>query len=226
MVLKWELLVLCFVSASCGSNRFGEDVVAGDAGVDQVVAQLDAQDVDVAVADAASSDAMVEAEAAPRDAACNVDIETPPLEPAVHVPEGTPITYSTNPPSSGPHYPIWANFVEYDKPIPDGYLVHSMEHGAVLLLYDCDPTACTPPPGVVEALRAVRDAVATDPLCDPSLRVRVIIAPRPANDVPIAAAAWGAIYRADCVDAPSLSQFIADHYAKAPENFCSPGVTF
>ncbi len=154
------------------------------------------------------------------DASCKVTIENPAITPGTHVPEGTPIQYSTNPPSSGAHYPIWAHFLEYDKPIEDGYLVHSLEHGAVLLLYECTGAECTT---MAAELRAVRNTVPTDPMCDPADRVRVILAPRPANDVPVAAAAWGWTYKADCVDAPSLLQFIKDHYAQAPENFCSPG---
>jgi hypothetical protein len=160
------------------------------------------------------------------DAACPVTVATHPIQGADHVAEGSMITYATNPPSSGPHYGTWANFKEYDKVIADGYLVHSMEHGAVVIFYDCDPSACVAPPGVLDALRAVRNAVPSDPMCDPSIRVRVILAPRPANDVAVSAAAWGATYKADCVDAPSLSKFITDFYAKAPENFCTPGTNF
>jgi hypothetical protein len=158
--------------------------------------------------------------------ACNVRLDMPPLLDSPHVPEGTVITYDSNPPSSGPHYPIWANFQEFDKPVDDGYLVHSEEHGGVLLLYSCTDAAGGACNSMVSALRAVRDAVPTDPTCDPSIRVRIIIAPRPANDAPVAAAAWGNTYKADCVDPPSLAQFVADHYAKAPENFCSAGMTF
>jgi hypothetical protein len=165
----------------------------------------------------------VEREAA--SAGCNVQLATPPLVASPHVPDGTAVVYDSNPPSSGPHYPEWANFQEFTSPVPDGYLVHSMEHGAVLLLYKCDDDggACA---DRAAALRAVRDAVPTDPLCDPTIRVRIILAPRPANDVAVAAAAWGNTYRADCVDAPSLAAFIAAHYSQAPENFCSAGLTF
>src|SRR5262249_52761098 len=119
-------------------------------------------------------------------------------------------------------YPVWANFQEFTSPVPDGNLVHSMEHGAVVLMYKCDPSNCG---AIVAALHAVRDAIATDPTCDPSIRVRIVIAPRPANDVPIAAAAWGFIYRATCIDVPSLTQFVRDHYGKAPEDFCAAGGT-
>ena len=155
-------------------------------------------------------------------AACNVRLDSPPLMTTVHIPHFAPVVYNSNPPSSGPHYTTWANYQEYADPVDDRYLVHSLEHGAVLFLYKCEDAGC---PELVDALRAVRDAVPSDPLCDPSIRVRIIIAPRPANDVTVAAAAWGQTYRADCVDAASLAKFVADHYAMTPENFCGPGVT-
>jgi hypothetical protein len=209
-------LVAALAMACGGEGSAGSGSSAADAPIDRSPAEPDV----------AAPDALAPADAAseiPLDAACNVRMEAHALEASPHVPEGTAITYATNPPSSGPHYPVWANFQEYAEPVADGYLVHSMEHGAVLLLYKCDPTTCA---DVISALRAVRDAIATDPLCDPSIRVRVILAPRPSLDVPVAAAAWGYTYRADCVDAPSLTQFVLDHYAKAPEDFCSPGTTF
>lgn len=223
MVLKRELFLLCLVSAACGSDDDAEPSTSAiDAGIDRLAAQPDVGVGVVTPPNDAAADVVVELP----DAACNVVAQTQPLEAAVHVPEGTVITYSTNPPSSGSHYPIWANFKEYDHPVADGYLVHSMEHGAVVIFYDCDPNACVAPPGVLDALRAVRNAAPTDPSCDPSIRVRVILAPRPDNDVAVAAAAWGATYKADCVDAPSLSKFITDFYGKGPENFCSPGMNF
>jgi hypothetical protein len=156
------------------------------------------------------------------DAACAVTIESPPLLDAPHVTEGTPITYNSNPPSSGPHFPLWADFIEYDKPLEDGYLVHSLEHGAVALLYKCEGAACAP---ILEGLRKVRDALPSDPLCE-TARVRVIIAPYPKLDVPVAAAAWGWTYKAGCVDLPTLTQFAKDNYAIGPENICAPGRTF
>jgi hypothetical protein len=158
-------------------------------------------------------------------ASCLVTIETPDLLPAMHVPEGTVITYDSNPPSSGPHYPIWANFQEYSAPFDEGYLVHSLEHGAVALLYKCEPTA----PGcadTIAALRKIRDSLPTDPACDPSIRVRVIIAPFPRLEEPVAAVAWGITYKADCVDVPTLTKFANDNIARGPENICAPGRTF
>ena len=158
-------------------------------------------------------------------ASCPVTIETPELVAGAHVPEGTVITYNSNPPSSGPHYPVWANFQEYTAPLDEGYLVHSLEHGAIALLYKCDPTtpACAP---TIDALRKIRDAMPTDSMCDTSIRVRVVIAPFPKLDAPVAAVAWGITYKADCVDVPTLTAFAKDNYARSTENICAPGRTF
>jgi len=211
--------------AACGGSDDGATAppAAADASVDRTAALpraiTDASDVSIPDVVAVEEPAPLPATDA---AVCNVRLASPPLMAALHIPQDASVVYNSNPPSSGPHYTTWANFQEFTDPVDDRYLVHSMEHGAVLLLYKCEDAGC---PQLVDALRAVRDAVPTDPLCDPSIRVRVILAPRPKNDVTVAAAAWGATYRADCVDAASLTQFVTDHYAKAPENFCDPGQT-
>src|ERR1019366_7240176 len=118
------------------------------------------------------------------DASCFVVIEQPALLDAQHVPIGSDVTYSSNPPSSGPHYPIWADFQEYPSPVPRPYYVHDLEHGAIVLLYSCDPDAgadggaggCG---AVVDGLRAVKASLPDDPICSASTRVRVVITPDP-----------------------------------------------
>ena len=50
-----------------------------------------------------------------------------------HVDPGTKVTYATNPPTYGPHYPAPASDGEY-KPAntpASGYLVHALEHGRI-----------------------------------------------------------------------------------------------
>lgn len=156
------------------------------------------------------------------DASCPVTIDTPELLPGNHVPEGTPITYNSNPPSSGTHYPIWANFQEFTTPVDLPYLVHDLEHGAIVLLYKpcADAAACAP---IVEGLRKVSDAIPTDPLCESPIRVRTVISPDPNLDVPVAAAAWGWTYKADCLDLPTLTDFAKTHYRQGTEDLCAPG---
>lgn len=213
--------------AACAKDNEGAAGIA-DAGPDRATAtpQLvpDAAQGEASTVVDAASDAAIDADAAPFDAsACNVRIDAIPVADSPHVADGTPVVYSSNPPSSGPHYSSWANFQEFNHTVDDGNLVHSLEHGAVLLLYACQGVACD---AIVPALRAVRSGIADDPLCDPAIRTRVILAPRAANDVAVAASAWGYTYRADCVDPVSLTAFINDHYAKGPENFCAGGQIF
>jgi hypothetical protein len=156
-------------------------------------------------------------------ASCDVTIEQPPLMRVRHLPEGTPIQYCSNPPSSGQHYPVWAAFKEYTAPVDWPYLVHSIEHGAVALLYKCEQ----PCPEIVDAFRQIRDALPTDPLCDgQETPRRIIIAPSTTINTPVAATAWGATYQAACVDTATLDAFIREHYAKGPENFCYAGRPF
>ncbi len=45
--------------------------------------------------------------------------------------------YNSNPPTSGSHFPLWAKRGVYPTPLSDGYLIHSLEHGYVILSYNC-----------------------------------------------------------------------------------------
>ncbi len=54
-----------------------------------------------------------------------------------HIPEGSKTDYKFNPPTSGDHYPSWITKGFYNEPRPDGNVVHSQEHGYVIIWYDC-----------------------------------------------------------------------------------------
>ena len=55
-----------------------------------------------------------------------------------HVAAGSPITYENIPPASGPHYLVPAPYGVYRDEAAEGAWVHSLEHGAIVLLYRCD----------------------------------------------------------------------------------------
>lgn len=55
-----------------------------------------------------------------------------------HVNIGTQVDYNSNPPTSGPHYPDWVRYGIYDAPKDDRNLVHSEEHGYIIMSYNCD----------------------------------------------------------------------------------------
>jgi hypothetical protein len=63
-------------------------------------------------------------------------IETFPSEGSTHVPVGTVVDYHTDPPTSGNHYPDPQPGGYYTAPVASGFLVHSMEHGGVIIYYD------------------------------------------------------------------------------------------
>jgi uncharacterized protein DUF3105 len=160
------------------------------------------------------------------DAGCLVTIDSPPLLPAIHVALDADIQWDSNPPSSGPHYGVWAAYGVYTSPVPRIYYVHNLEHGAIVFLYNCGDAGC---PDIVAALQAASDAIPDDPLCTTAgegVRVRTIITPDPLLDVPVAAAAWGWTYKAQCADLPTLEQFALDHYRRGPEDLCGNGQMF
>jgi hypothetical protein len=160
------------------------------------------------------------------DASCQVSVESPPLLPASHVAIGTPVAYSSDPPSSGPHYPVWAAYQTWDHPVDPRYLVHNLEHGSIVFLYRCGaPGGC---PDIVSGLEAVEKTMFDDPLCTGAgegVRVRALVVPYPTLDVPVAAVGWGWIYRAACVDAQTLHDFVLQHYGQGPEQTCAQGST-
>jgi hypothetical protein len=159
----------------------------------------------------------------PADAGpCNTRIVSPAIEDGVHVELGQPITWASNPPASGRHYPAWARWAEsYADPIDRGFWVHDLEHGGVVFLYNC-PAGCD---ADVQALEAVVASLPPDERCVPPPEARWIVTPDPLlpPDVKIAAVAWGRIYTAECVDPLGLTRFWTDHLGDAPEDTCAQG---
>lgn len=186
----------------------------------------DGSQVDGSITDAAPPDAQTlfpDASPLPGETECKVVRNTGiKVGAAAHLPTCTPITYATNPPSGGDHWPVWAAFKEYFSPVPRESYVHDMEHGAVIILYRC-ASAC---PDVVKMLEEVRAEAKPDPICLSSPggpAARIVLTPDPLLDTPIAASAWGATYTATCIDKASLAQFVADVYGKGTETTCYNG---
>ncbi len=45
--------------------------------------------------------------------------------------------YNSNPPTSGPHLPTWVKAGVYQVPQSEGELIHSLEHGYIIISYNC-----------------------------------------------------------------------------------------
>ena len=143
-----------------------------------------------------------------------------------HVPQGSPIDFTNNPPDSGPHYPIWAAWDQQYTALQRGNYVHNDEHGGIVLLYHCDPdaSAC---PDVLASLVDVARNMDPDPTCVAPITKRVIIAADPLmpDGVQVAAVAWNIAYTASCFD-PYVAKFAKLNYRHGPEDSCGEGASF
>lgn len=186
-----------------------------------------------------------------------------------HITDISEITYSSDPPTSGPHFPVWAKRGVYDRVISDGHLIHSMEHGYVVISYNCEKKVSEVPnvPKVSKVYAhdtgVPHEEPATDsgkPLTKMKVQVsgdmsfftpqnppeaeaqlpesfksedckkmveglwsigdsfqRVIVAPRPTLDVPIALTAWGRLLKLQSLDTAQVKDFISVYHNVGPE---------
>jgi hypothetical protein len=133
------------------------------------------------------------------------DIETFPNEGQEHVPVGTVIVYQTDPPTSGPHYPDPEPGGFYTQEIAAGFLVHSMEHGAVIIYYSPAVTA--------DQLAHLQDLANQHP----GIFAQVVVVPRNDATYPIILTAWTHRLRLTTYDASRIDGFLTLFLNKGPE---------
>lgn len=124
-------------------------------------------------------------------------------EGANHVPEGTELKYESNPPHSGPHYAKTAQAGVYDEAPEDGFLVHSLEHGAVILWYD-EKLLKTD----IDSLKKIFD----------KMPGKTIMTPRKGMDAQVALTSWTRILKLEKIDEKQILDFYEANYNRAPEN--------
>ncbi|HEY9860676.1 MAG TPA: DUF3105 domain-containing protein [Candidatus Obscuribacterales bacterium] len=128
-----------------------------------------------------------------------------------HVPETERVKYNSNPPTSGPHYAIWAQWGIHAKAPLDERLVHNLEHGGVIISYKPDQIQGQE----LEQIKAqVRELSKTNP--------RIILTPRQNMDTAIALTAWGYLQKLDRYDPATVEAFYNAHVARGPE--CQNGL--
>lgn len=165
-----------------------------------------------------------EAAGAPGDA-CSFEPTTATDLAQAHVALCSQVSYADNPPAGGSHYPVWAAFKSYTFPVPRGFWVHDLEHGAIVFSYNC----CASSAGCAEEVARVQaliDSLPEDPSCSAPVRSRVVLTPDPLLDVRWGVSAWGFALRSSCVDEQLFRQFYQEHYAHGPEDLCVDGSDF
>jgi len=135
---------------------------------------------------------------------CDVDQRTDPTAAAGQNHVAAP-TFAVDPPAGGNHLAGAARGGVYDgTAVPDdGLLVHSLEHGYVVLWHQSDL-----PDEQREQLAAVEAANRGD----------VIVAERPMLPVPVAATAWGQRLLCGQSETVALERFVDAYVGKGPEN--------
>ena len=127
-----------------------------------------------------------------------------------HIPVGTShtIRYNSDPPTSGSHYDPSARPGIYDEPIPDGYLVHSLEHGYVIISYNVEGMSEQESLELVTRLSEIAEG---------ERLWKLIVVPRPGMEHRIALTAWQRIDSMARVDARRIRRFISAWRDRGPE---------
>lgn len=129
--------------------------------------------------------------------------EKMPDQGALHVARGTThATYNSNPPTSGPHWVDTAGAGVKDESTPDELLLHSMEHGAVVVWY-----------------REGLDQNDIDKITEAfnSASGKKIMLARKDLDVPVALTSWGYLLKLQTIDEAKIKEFIETNNDRAPE---------
>lgn len=125
------------------------------------------------------------------------------VESRTHVPEGTKIDYNSNPPAAGEHYATTAHSGIYDKAPADGNLVHSLEHGAVILWYEANL-----PQADVKKLENIYYS---------SSGIKKIMTPRENLNVSVALSSWGRVLKLATIDEKQIKDFFEINRDRGPE---------
>ena len=133
-------------------------------------------------------------------ASCDAPVEDP-LDPRSlqHALAGPPVSYTTEPPTSGPHQPGRLAGGVVAEPLPGPVQVGALEAGQVLVQHhDLAPSELSR----LEALAG--------PL--------VIVAPNPALPKTVVASAWRTRLLCREIDDSALARFIEDHAGHSPQH--------
>ncbi len=127
-----------------------------------------------------------------------------------HIQVGTTIPYQEYPPTSGSHWPVVARWGVYTEPIPDEVLVHNLEHGGIVLVYNCT----TPCADVVRQMPEIYESMPKSKFG----HVKVVIAPNPRIKTRFALLAWTRLDEFEQLERGRVLRFVQAWQDKGPED--------
>jgi hypothetical protein len=118
--------------------------------------------------------------------------------------------YNSDPPTGGWHYDTAWNPGFYDQPVADEYLVHNLEHGYIVISYNCSKLAdCE---GTKAQIRQLMQRYNN---------WKLVAVPRKNADAAIALAAWGWLEKLSGYDDAKMTAFINAWRDQGPEKTAS-----
>lgn len=138
-----------------------------------------------------------------------------PIAGAEHIPEGQRATdHNSDPPTSGQHYAQPAEAGFYEEAPPDERLIHNLEHGHIVVYYNCSglsETACEDLKG------GIRQAMEAAGVVPSTRTLKIVAVPRPGMENMITYTGWGKLYRADSLDQEEFLLFVRQNRNRGPE---------
>jgi hypothetical protein len=135
-----------------------------------------------------------------------------------HLNKGEPhAPYNSKPPTSGPHWSILGEapvpWGIYQEVIPDEAQIHNLEHGGVMIQYNCRDC----PDLIAQLERFAREYVTAHPLPRYPQSAKLVVAPY--YDMPsrVALTAWGRIDMLDGYDEARIARFVDAYRDQGPE---------
>lgn len=128
-----------------------------------------------------------------------------------HVSQDYPFKYNSSPPTSGPHAGE-ARWGEHSQEVPEVNQVHNLEHGGILIQYNCAHLLAGQPCGKLRsALRQIHKKAIEE------IDRKIILAPYPKMPRLIAVTAWRRLKYFDEVDETEILNFAEAFIDEGPE---------
>jgi hypothetical protein len=134
-----------------------------------------------------------------------------------HIDPSTTWNYKFYPPTSGPHYSVPgsapAAWQTVDQPLVEGQFVHNLEHGGIVILYNC-PSGCSQLVGQLK--NYVQNLAPPDPEFN---EYKILMTPYSRGMThKVALIAWHWIEWLDGYDQAAITRFYEIHVDQGPEH--------